>query len=98
MHDHNTLLRVGGIYMISSAQWDLVTFVNGTTLEDILAALKTGGDSIHMANATKPPEDFTGSLIAAYWEEVVREAAEPDGRNRWREMKARGGFPPETHL
>lgn len=74
-----------------------IVHFRGSSLNDILVALRSGMTWKTLANATVVREDIVWNTLIRIWETYL-EYEEVYGRNRWREMKERGGFPPEAYL
>ncbi|KIJ64533.1 hypothetical protein HYDPIDRAFT_28471 [Hydnomerulius pinastri MD-312] len=92
----SVLFRVGGMYMsLDLVDKPPVVYSHGVTLEDILGVLTGGGSLGLLPHRVCPVDDWTGDTLFGQWDEHI---SYDNDRNRWREMRDRGGFPPEAYV
>lgn len=95
-HHDACLLKAGGLYFLlfySDDDGGLLVFDNGVTLVDIVKGLPEEGD-----NPTYPPCRWADNVKRSAecqmgWYRGVWKKEARLGRNRWVELKERGGFP-----
>ncbi|KAH7884056.1 hypothetical protein F5I97DRAFT_1640317 [Phlebopus sp. FC_14] len=91
------VFRVGGVYMAwDDADDNPAVLSEITALRGLLKSLKDEEGSIDALPRVLPHHDQVADSLYQEWDAWLRFEANHD-RNRWMEMKERGGFPPEAY-